>query len=303
MLMLRTQFGPARKLVFTSTGMSLAAATEPTGISFLRTLSRDKPQKINEYCYADMEFADDDQILFLPQHGGLRCVDLATGTVRTVRLATGRMARIAVTRDTRQFVIGQPSDAKHSGYLSLRSCSDPAVPLWQHPLDRAWIKRLFVHEGRDEIHCIVQNEHLFPTEFWFETVSLSTGAEGRRSNLLAEACDDDGALSPDGAWLATFRLTRVSVYPTSSAFTKPTIVLKNNGRQSFTSLAFHPSGRYLAATSNDTTVKLYDTATWTVAQTFTWNVGRLRSVAFSPDGSLAAVGNDTGKIVVWDVDL
>jgi WD40 repeat protein len=30
---------------------------------------------------------------------------------------------------------------------------------------------------------------------------------------------------------------------------------------------------------------------------------RLRSVAFSPDGVLAAAGSDTGKVVVWDVDL
>lgn len=71
----------------------------------------------------------------------------------------------------------------------------------------------------------------------------------------------------------------------------------------FTGMAFHPSGRYLAATSNDATVKLYDTASWQLATSFTWDVGRLRSVAFSPDGTLAAVGSDTGRVVVWDVDL
>jgi hypothetical protein len=40
-----------------------------------------------------------------------------------------------------------------------------------------------------------------------------------------------------------------------------------------------------------------------VAPAFDWDMGRLRSVAFSPDGMLAAAGNDKGKIVVWDVDL
>jgi WD40 repeat protein len=71
----------------------------------------------------------------------------------------------------------------------------------------------------------------------------------------------------------------------------------------FTGLAFHPSGRYLAATSNDATVKLYDTASWQLATTFTWDIGRMRSVAFSPDGTLGAAGSDTGRIVVWDVDV
>lgn len=82
---------------------------------------------------------------------------------------------------------------------------------------------------------------------------------------------------------------------------EPTI--RNHSGRHFTGVAFHPSGRWLAATSNDATVKLYDTETWRVATTYTWNVGRLRSVAFSPDGQLAAVGSDTGKVVVWDVDL
>jgi WD40 repeat protein len=76
----------------------------------------------------------------------------------------------------------------------------------------------------------------------------------------------------------------------------------NDNTRQFTGVAFHPSGRYLAATSNDETVKLYDTATWQLARTFTWKVGRLRSVAFSPDGTRAAVGSDSGKVVVWDVD-
>jgi WD40 repeat protein len=59
----------------------------------------------------------------------------------------------------------------------------------------------------------------------------------------------------------------------------------------------------LAATSNDATVKLYDAATWKMVRAFDWDVGRLRSIAFSPDGMLPAAGGDKGKIVVWDVDL
>lgn len=94
----------------------------------------------------------------------------------------------------------------------------------------------------------------------------------------------------------------VSVYP-NGTWDWPPIRLLDAGRRKVTGLAFHPSGRWLAATSNDATVKLFDTTSWAAATTFTWDVGRMRSVAFSPDGTLAAAGSDSGKVVVWDVDV
>jgi WD40 repeat protein len=94
----------------------------------------------------------------------------------------------------------------------------------------------------------------------------------------------------------------VTVFQANDFGAKP-IKFRNNTSKAFTGLAFHPSGRFLATTSNDGTVKLYDTATWAVAGRFDWDIGRLRSVAFSPDGMLAAAGGDKGKVVVWDVDL
>ena len=97
-----------------------------------------------------------------------------------------------------------------------------------------------------------------------------------------------------GVWIGVFRTEDMNAAP---------VTFRNDNRKEFTGLAFHPSGRYLAATSNDATVKLYDTGTWELAHAFDWDIGRLRSVAFSPDGMLAAAGGDRGKIVVWDVDL
>jgi len=70
-----------------------------------------------------------------------------------------------------------------------------------------------------------------------------------------------------------------------------------------TNLAFHPSGRVLALTSDAAPVAFLDTATWKPVRAFDWKVGRTYGVAFSSDGNLAAAGGDTGKVVVWDVDL
>src|SRR5262249_47537637 len=108
------------------------------------------------------------------------------------------------------------------------------------------------------------------------------------------------AVSPDGTLIAVSKTT-LSAWPGADLSRAPRVI-RNDNRKHFTGVAFHPSGSYLAATSNDMTVKLYDTASWEVARMFTWDIGRMLSVAFSPDGMLAAAGSDTGKVVVWDVD-
>lgn len=83
---------------------------------------------------------------------------------------------------------------------------------------------------------------------------------------------------------------------------KPALV-RNDSRRHFTAAAYHPSGRYLFTTGNDATVTVWDTDSWARVRRFDWDIGRLRSVAVSPDGLLAAAGSDTGRVVVWDVDV
>ena len=134
------------------------------------------------------------------------------------------------------------------------------------------------------------------------TIHMADTGEVVRT-LRGEGTDAEQlAVSLRGETLVTRTNRRLYVFDLARP-TAPPRELKNDGKKHFTGIAFHPSGRYLAATSNDATVKLYDTTSWQVAKTFTWDIGRMRSVAFSPDGALAAAGSDTGKVVVWDVDL
>ncbi len=113
---------------------------------------------------------------------------------------------------------------------------------------------------------------------------------------------DQMILSPDGRTVACRTRAVIRVYPATGGWGADVPTIKNDGKQHFTGIAYHPSGGLLAATSNDKTVKLYDTASGALARAFTWDIGRMRSVAFSPDGLLAAAGSDTGKVVVWDAD-
>ncbi len=110
-----------------------------------------------------------------------------------------------------------------------------------------------------------------------------------------------GVLSPDGRWVAECDGTAVNLCPVDPA--KKAGSIRSSNRKHFTGVAFHPSGKYLAATSNDTTVRLYAVDTGHEVQAFTWDIGRMRSIAFSPDGTLAAAGSDKGKVIVWDVDV
>lgn len=132
------------------------------------------------------------------------------------------------------------------------------------------------------------------------TRSASTGEVLERSEPFPDD-PDQMVLSPDGLTVACRTRATLRIYPAVGGWADvPTI--RNDGKRHFTGIAFHPSGRLLAATSNDKTVKLYDAESGQFARGYDWDVGRMRSVAFSPDGLLAAAGSDTGKVVVWDVD-
>jgi hypothetical protein len=93
------------------------------------------------------------------------------------------------------------------------------------------------------------------------------------------------------------------IYDLASLDRKPKKLTNPAKRKHFAGFAIHPSGRWLAAAGLDGAVTLWDTTTWTVAQTWAWDAGQARSVCFSADGTLAAAGTDSGKVVVWDLDL
>jgi WD40 repeat protein len=190
---------------------------------------------------------------------------------------------------------------------------DPAVIAWR-PGARGWERvwevpttDLMVHTltvcpatGRVAVLTRTSRAGRWDEAIAVQVRSAATGAvEGTGSYPYTYGCSL--LFSPDGDQLLAVHEMTLLAWPVPE-LGEPRPV-RNDSRKHFTAAAYHPSGRYLFATSNDTTVHVFDAHTWERVARFTWQVGRLRSVAVSPDGSLAAAGGDKGEVVVWDVDL
>jgi WD40 repeat protein len=109
------------------------------------------------------------------------------------------------------------------------------------------------------------------------------------------------AFSPDGSRLVAVQKMMLLVWPVPE-LGEP-VRVRNDSRKHFSAAAFHPSGRFLFVSSQDGSVHVFETATWARVARFNWKAGRLRSVAVSPDGTLAAAGGDEGQVILWDLDL
>jgi WD40 repeat protein len=186
-----------------------------------------------------------------------------------------------------------------------RALDDLTSSTWSVATDRSPLAPPLFLAGGERFVLFEWCSSHFPEGFRYHPVYVTR--DTRTGTVLSEVASSGDSfrspvLSPDRRLIACHRGVWAAVFQSDDMACDP-VKIRNDNRKEFTGLAFHPSGRYLAATSNDATVKLYDTSTWKVAQSYNWDIGRLRSVTFSPDGMLAAAGGDKGKIVVWDVDL
>lgn len=298
---------PIGHLTFAPDGCALVAASEwsadrwPTiadGLRATRLLSA-------WYVHAAQETADGRWVF--AGRSTLWRIDLATNELfRPPLREPGQFVHFDVSPVAPLVLVAQhPAGSSHMTRLALWRADDfsPAGCVWEREFDEVSSFRPQFLAGGDRFVRLeggwLGDRH---SAHRVAAYATATGELVGRSAAIPFA-GSGSAVSPDGRWVLRPGTNYLDACPLDPAVGSDRVRLRNDSRKHFTAAALHPSGKYLAATSNDATVKLYDTTTWDVARAFTWEIGKMRSVCFSPDGTLAAAGSDRGQAVVWDVDL
>lgn len=291
------------ELAFAPDGRALAAPARRYGVMLWRTFTNGaKAERVEVGVpgVVRLAFVSPDGRTLFAGNDHLAAYDFSAARAEVLPIVPWHTLWFGVSPDGSRLVVSEEDRARRTCRVTGWAVGSYAEPLWEVTVNGlVWSNPLFIGDNR-----FVLCEHRWHGAHWFAhrtTHALDTGAELDVSGCLQDL-PELAALSSDASRVACRTRETIRVYPTTGGVLDFGFI-KNDSKKHFTGVAFHPSGKYLAATSNDATVKLYDTATWRVARTFTWDIGRMRSVAFSPDGTLAAAGTDSGKVVVWDVDV
>lgn len=106
------------------------------------------------------------------------------------------------------------------------------------------------------------------------------------------------AFSPDGNLLAGIYGPDLIVWDVAA---RKEVVRHKPGSKHFKGLAFTVDGSRLLTASNDESIRVWAAPNWVEATGYAWKIGKLGCVAVSADGTVAAAGGSTGKVVVWDL--
>jgi WD40 repeat protein len=133
------------------------------------------------------------------------------------------------------------------------------------------------------------------------TRSFDTGDE-LHADKPRMAASYQPQISPDGRYLGIVGYKNMYFWDFTTQ-TKPMKIGASSSFGDFRSFAFHPNGKTVAVIhGGPTLIKVYDLPALQRVRTWKWKLGPLRSVTFSPDGTLGAAGSTDGRVVVWDVD-
>jgi WD40 repeat protein/serine/threonine protein kinase len=107
----------------------------------------------------------------------------------------------------------------------------------------------------------------------------------------------NAVFSPDSLTLAVADGANISLWDVSSRTIRTTF--KPNTR--ITNLVYSPDGKWLAGSTSDKSIILWDAATGTQLAVLNGHKAEVTSLAFSPDGKLLASASADVTLIVWDI--
>jgi WD40 repeat protein/serine/threonine protein kinase len=144
------------------------------------------------------------------------------------------------------------------------------------------------------------------TASWDGTVKVWDAADGRE--LLAFRGHNEPVLrvafSPGGRRLASLSAGTVKLWDASTGAELRTLGAPD-GLNRY-GLAYSPDGRYVAVTTQEPAVIIWEAETGRQVQVFRGHKSQVKNVAFSPDGRLLASGagdlarSEPGEVMVWE---
>ncbi|MBY0515091.1 MAG: WD40 repeat domain-containing protein [Gemmataceae bacterium] len=307
MRLLNSAFGDVLSLAFSPGGDALAAAVEDQGV-FLWNLHANGNSVRLDTGVTDrartLFFSDDGRAVWWGTKEGLKRYDRDDREAAEKPLAAhGMLLRFARTPD------GARMASEHNfPHRTLTGWSDGAAGWeqdWSVTTHDVSVRALAIDPAGARVGMVCQSagkagkwweEHPTRVELRSAVSGVVQGHGPCPHHEVAEL-----AFSPDGTQLVAVEKMNLIVWAVPEVGTYK--VVRNDSRKHFTAACYHPSGRHLLVTSNDESVHVFDTASWERAARFHWRAGRLRAVAVSPDGTLAAAGTDAGGVVVWDLDV
>jgi WD40 repeat protein len=292
---------PVEELAFSHCGRWLAAAAGGGGVHLwdatdpaappLRPIPDDTGYSGN------LAFRRDGRLFFRDCFCRMRLYDPASGKLTEHGYAPS--ANMAVSPDSRRFV-------ELGAYFLLTwriRVKGPPVPELSDETHRTHVRRaVFTADGA---RLVIAEERTVGTgrkkqiTFGLTLRNARTGAVVRDLGALPEV-PWQLAVSADGARVFARWREIVSCWSVSEPGEGPREAPAPT-RHALHELAVHPNGPLLTADAAGV-VRVWEVPELRPEREFAWGLGRLAALAVSPDGTRAAAGSASGKVLVWDWD-